>query len=83
MSSPENIRSFLFVPGDSEKKLAKADTSGADALVLDLEDSVSAPSSAMRRPSWDWRWRPYRPSGGTPQARPGRRLAPRGCGWQP
>jgi citrate lyase subunit beta/citryl-CoA lyase len=35
------LRSFLFIPGDSEKKLSKADASGADALILDLEDSVS------------------------------------------
>jgi citrate lyase subunit beta/citryl-CoA lyase len=34
---------LLFVPGDSERKLAKAVESGADALILDLEDSV-APS---------------------------------------
>jgi citrate lyase subunit beta/citryl-CoA lyase len=37
------LRSFLFVPGDSEKKLAKGDSSPADALILDIEDSV-APS---------------------------------------
>lgn len=37
------IRSLLFVPGDSERKMQKAATSGADALILDLEDSV-APS---------------------------------------
>src|SRR5258705_2192486 len=36
------MRSFLFVPGDSERKLAKAEDSAADALVLDLEDAVSA-----------------------------------------
>src|SRR3984957_4814406 len=35
------LRSLLFVPGDSEKKLAKALSSGADALILDLEDSVA------------------------------------------
>lgn len=35
------IRSFLFIPADSEKKLAKADESGADAIILDLEDSVA------------------------------------------
>lgn len=40
-------RSWLFVPGDSEKKLAKADGSGADAVILDLEDSV-APSAKPR-----------------------------------
>lgn len=34
------MRSLLFVPGDSERKLAKALGAGADALVLDLEDSV-------------------------------------------
>jgi len=34
-------RSFLFVPADSERKLAKAGGAGADALILDLEDSVA------------------------------------------
>ncbi|MBL4870111.1 MAG: CoA ester lyase [Robiginitomaculum sp.] len=34
------LRSLLFVPADSEKKLAKAGERGADALLLDLEDSV-------------------------------------------
>jgi len=37
------LRSLLFVPGDSDKKFAKARESGADVLILDLEDSV-APS---------------------------------------
>jgi citrate lyase subunit beta/citryl-CoA lyase len=37
------LRSLLFVPGDSERKFVKAGASGADALILDLEDSV-APS---------------------------------------
>jgi len=40
-------RSFLFVPADSEKKLAKTKTSPADALILDLEDSV-APENRVR-----------------------------------
>jgi citrate lyase subunit beta/citryl-CoA lyase len=35
------LRSWLFVPGDSERKLEKARTNPADALILDLEDSVS------------------------------------------
>ena len=35
------LKSLLFVPGDSEKKLAKAASTGADALLLDLEDAVS------------------------------------------
>jgi len=34
------VRSFLFVPGDSERKQAKAVATAADALILDLEDSV-------------------------------------------
>ena len=36
------LRSFLFVPADSERKLEKARTSPADALILDLEDAVAA-----------------------------------------
>ena len=31
-----NLRSWLFIPGDSDKKLGKADGAGADALILDL-----------------------------------------------
>lgn len=34
-------RSWLFVPGDSEKKLGKASATGADAIIVDLEDSVA------------------------------------------
>src|SRR5262245_45244008 len=36
------MRSLLFIPADDEKKLAKGQTTGADALILDLEDAVSA-----------------------------------------
>ena len=36
------LRSFLFVPADSERKLEKAKSSSADALILDLEDAVAA-----------------------------------------
>jgi len=42
-------RSFLFVPADSEKKLAKARDTGADALILDLEDSVEKNSRPRAR----------------------------------
>lgn len=42
-------RSLLFVPADSEKKLAKALTVPADALILDLEDSVAAQNRAAAR----------------------------------
>ncbi len=34
------MRSLLFVPGDDERKIAKGLASAADALILDLEDSV-------------------------------------------
>jgi citrate lyase subunit beta/citryl-CoA lyase len=44
-----SIRSFLFVPGDSERKLAKAGSTAADALILDLEDSVSAANAESAR----------------------------------
>lgn len=36
-----SARSWLFVPGDSERKQLRALESGADALILDLEDSVA------------------------------------------
>jgi citrate lyase subunit beta/citryl-CoA lyase len=42
-------RSFLFVPADSERKLAKGLESGADALILDLEDSVAAANRPTAR----------------------------------
>jgi citrate lyase subunit beta / citryl-CoA lyase len=43
------MRSVLFVPGDDEKKLAKALLSGADALIVDLEDSVAYAAKARAR----------------------------------
>lgn len=43
------MRSLLFVPADSEKKIARALGSGADALILDLEDSVAAASKPRAR----------------------------------
>ena len=44
-----DLRSWLFIPGDSEKKLAKADGTGADALIFDLEDSVAPEHKARGR----------------------------------
>ena len=43
------MRSFLFVPADSERKLAKGPASGPDALILDLEDSVAADRKSIAR----------------------------------
>jgi citrate lyase subunit beta/citryl-CoA lyase len=45
------IRSLLFVPADSAKKLDKAMTSGADALIVDLEDSIAIDRKARGRNS--------------------------------
>lgn len=43
------MRSYLFVPADSERKLEKAPGSGADCLLVDLEDSVSHRRKAAGR----------------------------------
>lgn len=43
------MRSLLFVPGDSPRKFAKAIGTAADALVLDLEDSVAASAKSEAR----------------------------------
>jgi citrate lyase subunit beta/citryl-CoA lyase len=42
-------RSWLFVPADSERKIAKALESDADALIFDLEDSVAPANKAKAR----------------------------------
>jgi citrate lyase subunit beta / citryl-CoA lyase len=43
------LRSMLFVPADSERKLAKSTGNPADALILDLEDSVAEARKAGAR----------------------------------
>jgi len=43
------LRSLLFVPGDSERKLAKSAGAKADVLILDLEDSVVAAQKEVAR----------------------------------
>jgi citrate lyase subunit beta/citryl-CoA lyase len=57
------LRSLLFVPADSERKFAKASDIGADALILDLADSVAPPRKGLARemvrnllggPARDW-----------------------------
>ena len=42
-------RSWLFVPADSERKIAKAIDSEADAVIFDLEDSVAPAQKATAR----------------------------------
>src|SRR5580704_12219939 len=45
------MRSFLFVPADSPRKLEKGLTSGADALIIDLEDSIALEGKPAARQS--------------------------------
>jgi citrate lyase subunit beta/citryl-CoA lyase len=45
------MRSLLFVPADGGSKLDKAMASGADAVIVDLEDSIPAPAKAAARAS--------------------------------
>jgi citrate lyase subunit beta / citryl-CoA lyase len=46
-----SMRSLLFVPADGGRKLDKAMASGADAVIVDLEDSVSPAGKAAARKS--------------------------------
>ena len=49
------LRSWLFVPADSAKKLGKAAGFGADAIIVDLEDSVApAAKPAARDLACEW-----------------------------
>ncbi len=43
------MRSLLFVPGDSERKLEKGFQSDADVVIVDLEDLVAASNKAEAR----------------------------------
>ena len=43
------MRSLLFTPGDSDRKLAKGLTSGADVMLIDLEDAVAGDAKAVAR----------------------------------
>ena len=46
-----NLRSLLFVPADRPERFAKAASSGADALILDLEDFVAPAKKEVGRTS--------------------------------
>lgn len=47
--TPRALRSMLFVPADSERKLARSLVAGADVLILDLEDAVAESRKAVAR----------------------------------
>ncbi len=49
-------RSFLFVPGNRPERFAKALASGADAVILDLEDSVPLQEKAEARDAIRAQW---------------------------
>jgi citrate lyase subunit beta / citryl-CoA lyase len=44
-----NARSWLFAPGDSERKMEKATAGSADIVILDLEDAVAEPQKPKAR----------------------------------
>jgi citrate lyase subunit beta/citryl-CoA lyase len=44
-----NARSWLFAPGDSERKMEKAAAGSADIVILDLEDAVAEPQKPAAR----------------------------------
>lgn len=49
------MRSWLFAPADSEKKLAKLGSTGADVVILDLEDAVAPEAKPRAREmARDW-----------------------------
>jgi citrate lyase subunit beta/citryl-CoA lyase len=53
--STSSPRSYLFVPGNRPERFSKALASGADALILDLEDSVPwSEKAAARQAVADW-----------------------------
>lgn len=47
---PIAARSWLFAPGDSEKKMTKATQGDADIVLIDLEDAVAPDQKAAARP---------------------------------
>lgn len=49
MSVVFNARSWLFAPGDSERKMAKATASTADSVIFDLEDAVAEAEKSKAR----------------------------------
>lgn len=49
MKTSLKMRSWLFAPGDSDKKMAKAAASSADIALFDLEDAVAAENKIQAR----------------------------------
>lgn len=49
MSASDSPRSYLFVPGNRPDRFDKACSSGADVVIIDLEDAVAADEKATAR----------------------------------
>lgn len=58
-----DARTFLFVPGNRPERFEKAARSGADAIVLDLEDAVPAAEKAQAREAIAAAWAGLQASG--------------------
>lgn len=56
MNPLREARSFLFVPADRPERYAKALASGADAVVIDLEDAVAPGAKAQARAALAAAW---------------------------
>ena len=74
------MRSLLFVPADSARKLARGLESGADALILDLEDSVAAANRGVARRQAREFLDAHGPAGGAGRIRRYVRVNPLGSG---
>jgi citrate lyase subunit beta/citryl-CoA lyase len=55
-TAPADARTFLFVPGNRPERFEKAARSGADAIVLDLEDAVPQSDKAAARAAIATAW---------------------------
>jgi citrate lyase subunit beta / citryl-CoA lyase len=59
MTAAPLLRSLLYVPGDRADRVAKAGHAGADAVLIDLEDSVAlAAKEGARQPVINAAFRP-------------------------
>ena len=55
-----NARSFLFVPANRPDRILKALDSGADVVVVDLEDAISAEDKGIARDGLAHAWKDMR-----------------------
>ncbi len=61
-----HARSLLFVPGDRPERFAKAVASGADAVIVDLEDAVAPAAKPRARDAIAAGWAALRPAAAVP-----------------